>query len=345
MALQLPLPDIYARWPWPRRINPFYEECAVESAAWLRSFSAFPPAKQAALDKCDFGLLAALIYPDADKGFFRSTCDLMNMLFAFDEQSDKLDGVGTRHLVDILIDVVHNPDRPRPNGEPLLGEITRQFWSPVVKNSTASGRARFIDDFTRYVESVVIQSQDREEGRLRTVDEFLELRRLTAGVDPCYAFALLNVDLPRDVYEVPILKELRDCVTDMVAFCNDLVSCRKEYAHESPNHNILTVVMHEKHLSLAEAVDWLAIEHEKRVERFLALWPEARKLSFGSEATNKALAIYLDHLANWPRGNECYSYESGRYFGSDGARAKLCRVVEIVPLHEDSSNYAANTPL
>ena len=51
------LPDTLARWPFPRRVNPFYPDVAEESSSWLRSFNAFSPAAQRAFDRCEFGKL------------------------------------------------------------------------------------------------------------------------------------------------------------------------------------------------------------------------------------------------------------------------------------------------
>lgn len=55
------LPDTMSRWPFPRRMNPFYPEVAEESASWLRSFHAFSPAAQRAFDRCEFGKSTAAL--------------------------------------------------------------------------------------------------------------------------------------------------------------------------------------------------------------------------------------------------------------------------------------------
>ena len=63
------LPDTMAAWPWPRKFNPFYEDVATESNLWFKSFSPLTPESQYGFDKCNFGRLAALIYPDASRGW------------------------------------------------------------------------------------------------------------------------------------------------------------------------------------------------------------------------------------------------------------------------------------
>lgn len=49
------LPETMANWPWPRAINPHYEQIKAESNAWFYSFKAFTPKSLYAFDKCDFG--------------------------------------------------------------------------------------------------------------------------------------------------------------------------------------------------------------------------------------------------------------------------------------------------
>ena len=48
------IPDLLAKWPWPRRINPHYPVVAKKSAAWAASFGAFSPKAQHAFNRGDF---------------------------------------------------------------------------------------------------------------------------------------------------------------------------------------------------------------------------------------------------------------------------------------------------
>jgi hypothetical protein len=49
------IPDTLARWPWPRAINPYYEECEAESDAGFQGFNVYSPRAQAAFNRCQFG--------------------------------------------------------------------------------------------------------------------------------------------------------------------------------------------------------------------------------------------------------------------------------------------------
>ena len=50
------VPNVLARWPWPRRINPNYSVVKKEADAWIMSFQAFSPKAQNAFNRCDFSV-------------------------------------------------------------------------------------------------------------------------------------------------------------------------------------------------------------------------------------------------------------------------------------------------
>ncbi|KAI0820289.1 terpenoid synthase [Trametes gibbosa] len=326
----LGLPDTLARWPWPRRINPCDDEASAESKAWFKSFRTITPAKQATFDRCKCGRLAALVYPDATKDELRSACDLMRLFYVIDEETDELDAARTQELANIVVDAIRNPENARPDGEPIVGEIARQFWVRASARATTVGKARFLDEWARYTSAVVEQSRDRDEGRIRTVDEYFPLRRYTMGLMPCYAFAMINSDLPLEVPDLPIFHHLRRCLTDIMILDHDMLSFPKEYTAGDLNHNVIPLVMHEQQIDIQSAISWLEAEHSRLVDEFFELWPKVSSLTFGPDAVGNAVAAYVDHLINWPRANECWSFENERYFGKDGLRIKQeNRVVDL----------------
>ena len=50
----------------------------------------------------------------------------MNLFFVIDEYTDVESEEVVRQMVDIVLDAFHNPHKPRPAGEVVLGEIARQ---------------------------------------------------------------------------------------------------------------------------------------------------------------------------------------------------------------------------
>lgn len=54
------------------------------------------------------------------------SCDLLQLFFVIDEYTDVEPEPVVRAMIDVVIDVLHNPRKPRPTGETVLGEITKQ---------------------------------------------------------------------------------------------------------------------------------------------------------------------------------------------------------------------------
>ena len=57
----------------------------------------------------------------------RNTCDFMHAFFVLDDYTDALDAVSTKSLFDATMDAMENPDKARPQGETILGEMFRQY--------------------------------------------------------------------------------------------------------------------------------------------------------------------------------------------------------------------------
>ena len=82
------LPDLYEGWPLKRTLNPAFYDVAPVSADWIDDFKAFSPKRRTIFRKANFGLLASLAYPHASPAHLRTGCDLLNVLWSFDDISD-----------------------------------------------------------------------------------------------------------------------------------------------------------------------------------------------------------------------------------------------------------------
>jgi Delta6-protoilludene synthase len=49
----------------------------------------------------------------------------MNLFFVYDEYSDVMDAESVRVLAAIIMDALRNPQKARPKGESIAGEMTR----------------------------------------------------------------------------------------------------------------------------------------------------------------------------------------------------------------------------
>ena len=51
---------------------------------------------------------------------------MMYLFFLLDEYTDRCDRIGAQMRCDPINDAFENPDKPRPDGEHVLGEMSRQ---------------------------------------------------------------------------------------------------------------------------------------------------------------------------------------------------------------------------
>ncbi|KZT66130.1 terpenoid synthase, partial [Daedalea quercina L-15889] len=304
------------RWPWPRSIHPSANEAMNASAQWLRSFHAFNAESQRAFDKCNVELL-------------RTGCDLFNLFFIFDHYTDVEDAKGCRAMANTVVDALHHPDEARPQGEVILGEITRRFWAHAIASGAVGPVAqhRFITYFTTYVNSVVDEAADRDANIYRSTESYLAIRRDTVGFRPLYA--LMLQELPDEVTDHPAMVEMSACVTDMLIIDKDVISYNTEQSAGDSRHNLVTITMLAYGLTIDDAVTLLAEQHATLQERFLAIYKNFQP--HWDAATNEQLGEALRDLVNFPRGIYCWHYEAGRYFGSKGVEVGLSRRAHLLP--------------
>ncbi|KAK0492607.1 terpenoid synthase [Armillaria luteobubalina] len=337
------IPETTTSWPWPRKINPHYEEVKAESEAWFRSFEAFTPEAQRAFDLCDYSLLASLSHTTATKEQLRTACDLMNLFFIFDEYTDNETPDVVRQYAEIVKDALRDPFKPRPDNEVVLGAVA-QFWALGIKTSSITSQKRVVETFGRYMDSVVSQSEDRQQCYSRNVEDYLKIRRLTIGTDPSYAMLELGYDLPNEVFYHPTVVNLRRLACEMIMLDNvrpsavsrvgtlnsppDLASYNKEQASEEFPHNILVCVMNERKVDLASALLWVEDFHHSISAKFLRLWEEIPTWGPGID---DIASLYLEGIANSVRSNDCWNFESVRYFGANGKAIQQHRMVTLMP--------------
>ncbi|KAL1944525.1 hypothetical protein VTO73DRAFT_2955 [Trametes versicolor] len=316
-----------ATWPWPRRIHPMYEKVSAESSAWLKSFAPFTPESQHALDKCNIGLLAALVYPDASRETLRTSTDLMNLLFVIDEHTDVKQAPAVKEMVEILLDAMHNPQKPRPVGEPVRGEIMREWSSRCLLPATPEAVSHFHKSFADYLEAVAVQAEERCSGTVRSIDSFITIRRENNAGRPSLFPCELHLSIPDEVFYHPYVVEMQTCVIDMITTINDILSYNREQATQTDDYNLLTVVMRELGVDLDGAVAWVVDLHHSIAARFIEGLKHVP--SFGPEVDTQ-LQEYLQNIANWPRGSDSWSFKSGRYFGEWGLEYQRTRRVPLL---------------
>lgn len=96
---------------------------------------------------------------------------------------------------------------------------------------------------------------------------------------------------------------------------------------------MIPVVMYQKDLSLQEAVDFVGQMCKSSIDRFKA---ERDNLPSWGPHIDRQVNVYVQGLADWIVGSLHWSFESTRYFGSNGRKIKSTRVVELLPLRQEA---------
>lgn len=106
------------------------------------------------------------------------------------------------------------------------------------------------------------------------------------------------------------------------------MSYNVEQAKGDDAHNVVTIVMHQFHVGVHDAMDVIAEWHQRLADEFLALY---RALPSWGPEIDAQLVRYVDGIGNWVRANDAWSFESERYFGRNGPAIERSRWVELLP--------------
>lgn len=93
-------------------------------------------------------------------------------------------------------------------------------------------------------------------------------------------------------------------------------------------HNSVELVMKEQGISVQGAIDWLESYAAGVLDSFSA---NIRNLPSWDDDVDRRVKIYIHGIGQWIRGNDDWSYESGRYFGDNGRLVQRTRIMTFLP--------------
>jgi len=86
--------------------------------------------------------------------------------------------------------------------------------------------------------------------------------------------------------------------------------------------------MNEKGIDLDGALDWVAEYHEQILSEFQAQY---QALPSWDPAIDLRVKTYVERLAYFMRGIDCWAFETERYFGTKGREIQEQRIVDLLP--------------
>ncbi|KAK4500492.1 hypothetical protein PRZ48_008681 [Zasmidium cellare] len=179
----------------------------------------------------------------------------------------------------------------------------------------------------RYTAGVLGQVRDTNDGRVRTIDEMIRLRRDSLGILPC--FVLLQIGLPSIlpdfVVGLPLVKEVEILCTDLVIIHNDVVSYAKEES-EDVVHNLIACCRLQG-MSNSQAFDHLGQMLDERMDRLDYI---LHRLPSWGEKIDVEAAKYVQGCKDMVISNLHWSFRRERYFGRRAVGVRETRLIELL---------------
>ncbi|KAF5349098.1 hypothetical protein D9756_009518 [Leucocoprinus leucothites] len=349
------LPRILTQWPWTRVLSEHYQEAKAGSTAWVESFRPFQGRSLESFRKCDFtfkwifeGLLASLTYSPREKELIRLGCDLMHLFFVFDEYTDVEDRQGVQSIHQTILDIFANPDKPGPRKDTCVTATARGqalfyhllFWAHARAQvpEDASCLRHFLDTWSAYTAAVVQEADDRANKRYRSFDDYMKIRRNTAGGGPTLALIEFGLNIPDEVYYHPVIASLREKAEILIVLVNDMYSYPMEKSRGLATHNGVEILMRERNIPLQRAMDWLGGYCNELADGFLI---DLKSVPSWGANVDQRVSTYINGLGQWVRGIDDWHFESMRYFGSEAPIVKQTRKATLIP---PSRGYVSRHP-
>jgi hypothetical protein len=103
---QFHIPDLLAKWPFKRTLNPAYTTIKAQTEVWMQNFGAFDVESRKQFEKAIPDLLVSLTYPEAPLKELQLAADQMAIFFFIDDLSDACNTVQARALGDVIMDAL-----------------------------------------------------------------------------------------------------------------------------------------------------------------------------------------------------------------------------------------------
>ncbi|NLU77532.1 terpene synthase [Micromonospora sp. HNM0581] len=289
------------------------ESVARESTGWAQDLGLISNGQR--LRRADAAGLAGRACPYVPRERLRLLADLISWLFVMDDACDE-DGLGDQPArlaptVAALLDVLDRQGAPGPVPPGAAGTLAlglADLCQRIRGHRRPAALLRFVAGMRDYLLALLWEAANREHERVPPVDEYVQMRRYTGAVYPSLTLTDLVIDgFPSAVRRAdPDWAALETLAADLICWCNDVFSYRKEH-HGGPDaHNLITVLAREtgdESTALRVATD----RFNERLGAYLAA--ETDLLAAHGDAVRPA----LDTRRNWIRATYDWSRAAARY--------------------------------
>ncbi|MET8224922.1 epi-isozizaene synthase [Streptomyces sp. NPDC005301] len=320
-ALSLPVIET----AFPRQLHPYWPRLQENTRAWLLEKRLMPADKVAEYaDGLCYTDLMAGFYIGAPDEVLQAIADYSAWFFVWDDRHDRdiVHGrpAAWRRLRFQLHAALDSPRDHLHHQDPLVAA----FADSMVRLYSFLGadwNARFAEHFHAVIEAYDREFHNRTSGAVPTVEEYLELRRLTFAhwiwtdlLEPS-----AGLEIPAAVREDPAYLRAALLSQEFAAWYNDLCSLPKEIAGDEVHNLGISLIQHEG-MTLEEAVTEVRRRVEECISEFLAVEKDVVRLAdtlADGTVRGKELSVAvkgcLSNMRNWFSSVYWFHHESGRY--------------------------------
>jgi Terpene synthase family 2, C-terminal metal binding len=288
-----------------------------DGISWMRRFGYITSTEQEKKAReVQFGTLAAMVYPQADYEVAEFGRDLLIWLFLQDDAYAECDRWRdqlqfARHVIRtlrILDDPVHLPDDV-PVDEQRHVLALQDLWLRLPRLADQEQVQRLADGIIEFFAAASTEVIFRCAAKMPTLVEYVRFRESSIVLRRgCFVVTeLASGPLPRSVWMQSETSQLIRAAVRVAAWTNDILSGLREL-HWPGAINLVTVMADEKNCALDTALDLAVQMHAEETRKFMALASRVR----GRHADSHT-AHYVAGLQSWIRGNQDWSYLTGRY--------------------------------
>jgi hypothetical protein len=268
----------------------------------------------------DLPQAAARTYPHASADDMFMLMNWFSLAFLFDDQFDSGAAGHADRVASASREMIAIPFRPPGTPVDVVGPITlawAEVWAWLRDGMSESWQNRFASSWARFLAAHAHEVRLSASGAILDLPQYLALRRITVGIHHSIDAAERSrgFEVPAQVQAHPVMRDMRATAADTIAFMNDIHSLEREERRGDP-HNLVTVLRRQIGCSRQGAIDEAARMTADRLELYLRLESQlsdtCRQLRLGS-AELTAVAMGVEGIRNWIRGNHDWALATGRY--------------------------------
>jgi germacradienol/geosmin synthase len=307
--------------PFPAPVSPHLESVRSRHLRWVRSRGLIrSDAGAAEYESWDLPQAAARTYPHARAEDLYMLMNWFSLAFLFDDQFDAKAAGYTDRIATVARELIAIPFRPPILPPDVVCPITlawAEVWTWLSDGMSQTWRNRFASSWARFLAAHSLEVRLSAEGTALGVADYVALRRISVGIHHSIDAAerSRHFEVPAQVQAHPLMQQMRDAAADAIAYMNDIHSLEREERRGDP-HNLVTVLRRDRgwhrEAAISEAVrmtnDRLAL-----YEQLEALVPALCDELQLSDNDRRAVAMGVEGIRNWIRGNHDWALSTGRY--------------------------------